>query len=39
MDEKHIIIDNGCSVIKAGFAGDEKPSVQLPNVIGRPKSK
>ena len=29
----------GSGFVKAGFAGDELPCVELPNVIGRPKRK
>merc|ERR1712167_417803 len=38
-DEKNIIIDNGSGVIKAGFSGDNQPSVKFPSIVGRPRSK
>ena len=34
-DVKPIVIDNGSNMIKAGFAGDELPSVVFPSIIGR----
>eukprot|EP01114_Cavostelium_apophysatum_P018651 TRINITY_DN5823_c0_g1_i1.p1 TRINITY_DN5823_c0_g1~~TRINITY_DN5823_c0_g1_i1.p1 ORF type:complete len:202 (-),score=6.24 TRINITY_DN5823_c0_g1_i1:635-1240(-) len=34
-----VIIDCGSGSIKAGFAGDEAPSVECTSVIGRPKFK
>jgi len=38
-DEKNIIIDNGSGMIKAGFSGDNQPSVKFPSIVGRPRSK
>lgn len=35
--EAPMIIDNGTGVIKAGLAGNDKPSVFLGSVVGRPK--
>ena len=32
-----IVIDNGSGMIKAGFAGETKPKVVFPNIVGRPK--
>jgi actin len=32
-----IIIDNGFGMIKAGFAGEEKPKAVFPSIVGRPK--
>lgn len=32
-----IVIDNGSGVIKAGFAGDERPKLVWSNLIGAPK--
>ena len=29
-EEKNIVIDNGSGVIKAGFSGDNQPSVKFP---------
>lgn len=38
MDYNHpLVIDNGTSVIKVGFAGDEEPNLIIPNVVGIPK--
>lgn len=34
---KPLIIDNGSGIIKAGFGGQEKPSVEFANIVGRPK--
>jgi centractin len=31
------VIDNGTGVIKAGLAGEDKPSVFVHNLVGRPK--
>ena len=31
-----IIIDNGSYSIKAGFAGDDKPSAIFPSIVARP---
>jgi actin beta/gamma 1 len=30
-----VVIDNGSSTIKAGFAGEDAPRCQVPNVVGR----
>ena len=32
-----IVIDNGTSCIKAGFAGNDAPSVEIPTIIGKPQ--
>lgn len=32
-----IVLDNGSGNIKAGFAGEEKPRVHQPSIVGRPK--
>jgi len=32
-----VVIDNGTGVIKAGFAGEQKPKCQFANFVGRPK--
>ena len=32
-----IVIDNADHMIKAGFSGDRKPSIQFPAIIGYPK--
>ena len=34
---KAIVIDNGTSSIKAGFAGNDAPSVEIPTIIAKPK--
>lgn len=34
-----IVIDNGSGVIKAGFAGDNQPSVKFPSIVGRPRNE
>ncbi len=34
-----IVIDAGTGVIKAGFAGDDKPRALFANIVGRPKHK
>jgi len=37
-DNKNIVIDNGSGVIKAGFSGDNQPSVKFPSIVGIPRS-
>ena len=39
MDEEvtAIVIDNGSSKCRIGYAGDEVPRLNVPTVIGRPK--
>ena len=32
-----VVIDNGSSTIKAGFAGDDAPRAVFSSVVGRPK--
>jgi len=32
-----ICVDNGSSLIKAGFAGDDAPRSVFPTIVGRPK--
>lgn len=32
-----VVIDNGSGVCKAGFAGDDSPSIVFPSVVGRPR--
>ncbi|KAJ1976134.1 centractin- actin- protein of the dynactin complex [Dimargaris cristalligena] len=32
-----VVIDNGSGVIKAGFAGEDKPNCFFPSYVGRPK--
>lgn len=31
-----VVIDNGSGVVKAGIAGEEKPRVMFPSLVGRP---
>jgi len=38
MSEQNIVIDNGSGVIKAGFAGENQPSVKFPSIVGRPRT-
>jgi actin-related protein len=38
-EAKAIIIDNGSGYMKAGFAGDDKPQVIFPTIIGQSKIK
>uniref|UniRef100_T1J8A7 Actin n=1 Tax=Strigamia maritima TaxID=126957 RepID=T1J8A7_STRMM len=35
--EAAIVIDNGSGLVKAGFAGDDSPTVVFPSVVGCPK--
>jgi len=37
-DNKPIVIDNGSGVIKAGFSGDNQPSVKFPSLVGVPRT-
>lgn len=37
-DNKSIVIDNGSGVIKAGFSGDNQPTVKFPSIVGVPRS-
>ena len=41
MDEEQaaVVIDNGSSTIKAGFADDEAPQIVCPSVVGRPHNQ
>jgi len=32
-----LVIDNGSSIIKAGFAGDDAPRTVFPSIVGRPR--
>ena len=32
-----VVIDNGTGVLKAGFAGSNKPKCTFPSFVGRPK--
>jgi actin len=38
MSQQNIVIDNGSGVIKAGFSGDNQPSVKFPSIVGKPRS-
>lgn len=35
--ETPVVIDNGTGVLKAGFAGDDKPHYVFRSCVGRPK--
>ncbi|GME95133.1 unnamed protein product [[Candida] boidinii] len=37
MYNQPIVIDNGSGVIKAGFAGEDKPACYCSSIVGRPK--
>lgn len=32
-----VVIDNGSTTVRAGFAGDDAPVAVFPSVVGRPK--
>jgi centractin len=32
-----VVLDNGSGILKAGYAGDEKPKCVFPSIVGRPK--
>jgi centractin len=32
-----VVIDNGSGILKAGFAGGDKPRVVFPSFVGKPK--
>ena len=32
-----VVIDNGSSMCKAGFAGEDAPRVSFPSIVGRPR--
>eukprot|EP01127_Copromyxa_protea_P018631 TRINITY_DN5905_c0_g1_i1.p1 TRINITY_DN5905_c0_g1~~TRINITY_DN5905_c0_g1_i1.p1 ORF type:complete len:1833 (+),score=344.13 TRINITY_DN5905_c0_g1_i1:770-5500(+) len=34
-----LVVDNGSSFIKAGFAGDDAPMAVFPSLVGRPRHK
>jgi actin-related protein len=34
-----LVIDNGSGLIKAGLAGEDRPSEIFPSFVGRPKHK
>ena len=34
-----VVIDNGTGILKAGFAGSDKPKCVFPSFVGRPKHK
>ncbi len=34
-----VVIDNGSGIVKAGFAGEDRPKVVFRNAVGRPKHK
>lgn len=33
-----VVCDTGTGVIKAGFAGEQEPSLNFPNLVGRPRA-
>ena len=37
-NKRNIIIDNGTGYFKAGFSGEEGPTVVFPAIVGRPKN-
>ena len=39
LDSSAIVIDNGSGVCRAGFAGDDTPTVVFSSVVGYPKHK
>ena len=38
MSDQSIVIDNGSGVIKAGFSGENQPSVKFPSIVGVPRT-
>ncbi|KAL4613827.1 hypothetical protein ACB092_07G009000 [Castanea dentata] len=38
-ENRPIVCDNGTGSVKAGFAGDDAPSVLFPSIIGRPRNR
>ncbi|GLT74314.1 hypothetical protein SLA2020_461190 [Shorea laevis] len=38
-ETRPIVCDNGTGFIKAGFAGDDAPSVLFPSIVGRPRNR
>uniref|UniRef100_A0A3Q2NSW4 Actin, cytoplasmic 1-like n=1 Tax=Fundulus heteroclitus TaxID=8078 RepID=A0A3Q2NSW4_FUNHE len=32
-----LVVDNGCGICKAGFAGDDAPRAVFPSIVGRPR--
>jgi hypothetical protein len=39
MSNQPVVLDNGSGIVKAGFAGADKPKVMVANAVGRPKHK
>ena len=37
MEHQTVVLDNGASTIKAGFAGTDDPKCTVPNCVGRPR--
>ena len=37
-EEKNIVIDNGSGVIKAGWSGENQPSIKFPSIVGVPRT-
>jgi actin len=38
MSKQNIVIDNGSGVIKAGFSGENQPSIKFPSIVGKPRT-
>lgn len=36
MAKPAIVIDNGSGIIKAGYSGEELPSIVIPSITGKP---
>ncbi|OMO91843.1 Actin-related protein [Corchorus olitorius] len=39
LENRPIVCDNGSGSVKAGFGGDDAPSVLFPSIIGRPRNR
>jgi len=39
MSSNVLVVDNGSGMVKAGFSGDDSPSVVFPSLVGMPKQK
>lgn len=37
-ENQPVVLDNGSGVLKAGFAGEDRPQVYFSSCVGRPKS-
>uniref|UniRef100_A0A8C7X401 Uncharacterized protein n=1 Tax=Oryzias sinensis TaxID=183150 RepID=A0A8C7X401_9TELE len=38
-DVSALVVDNGSSIFKAGFAGNDAPQVVFPSIVGRPRNQ